>query len=377
MPLETEPKNPHPEGYIPPGGREYPVKDRDSFWSIAKANGLDVWALIEFNFNTRNPREVNWYLRHRVGCKLPSADGLNWCFSAAAKPGKIYLPPVAAAPPQKAAEKPPPSPLDYKALGIDIDGDAEYTRRVRFVLDWIARSDSGNAFIKAMGSTGKKMTIRPFVPDGSCTPDTRNAYAKPKDWPGATSKGDWIYKNDNSKTARDERFDPVMEPGLVRRLLGLPPEPVVGTGTGSDVIVAFSPEMWGHGNVCASPGGEPGSSPSEVLFHEFVHAYRQLRGRLRMFPTSGGRRQYDNEEEFLAVVVSNVFVSDPTNPNGPRMLRSDHWGFAALPVAQATTKGFLAVPQNRRLVRKLATEEPDLVDALKAIPGPFNPFSEM
>ena len=46
----------------PKGAREYPVLDTDDWWKVAAREHLDVWALIEFNFQTHVPEEVNWYL---------------------------------------------------------------------------------------------------------------------------------------------------------------------------------------------------------------------------------------------------------------------------------------------------------------------------
>lgn len=51
----------------------------------------DPWELIEFNFRTRNPREVNWYLENYVGC-TKSNDGKNYSFDDSDYPGFIYLP---------------------------------------------------------------------------------------------------------------------------------------------------------------------------------------------------------------------------------------------------------------------------------------------
>jgi hypothetical protein len=48
--------------------------------------------LIEFNFKTQNPEEINWYLRRNVGCKKQTRDGKNWMFSTNAAPGVIYRP---------------------------------------------------------------------------------------------------------------------------------------------------------------------------------------------------------------------------------------------------------------------------------------------
>src|SRR5262249_10728996 len=49
--------------------------------------------LIDYNFRTRAPDEVNWYLRRNVGCRKTSRDGKNYIFSTDASPGIVYLPP--------------------------------------------------------------------------------------------------------------------------------------------------------------------------------------------------------------------------------------------------------------------------------------------
>lgn len=92
MPIEREPAAKVPKSYIPPDSMPYRVRDGDSWVKIAGDHKMDPWALIEANFKTRSPAEVNWYLRHYVGCNLPTADGKNWRFSASAKPGVIHIP---------------------------------------------------------------------------------------------------------------------------------------------------------------------------------------------------------------------------------------------------------------------------------------------
>lgn len=93
MPIEKMPKVPLPVNYAPPGGERYKVGKNDSWESLAKAKGIKVGDLIEFNFKTRDPDEVNWYLRRNVGCRAKTGDGKNWMFSADASPGHIYFPP--------------------------------------------------------------------------------------------------------------------------------------------------------------------------------------------------------------------------------------------------------------------------------------------
>jgi hypothetical protein len=46
-----------------------------------------------YNFGTVNFAEINWYLRHHVGCTKTTHDRNNWVFTDEARPGVIYLPP--------------------------------------------------------------------------------------------------------------------------------------------------------------------------------------------------------------------------------------------------------------------------------------------
>ena len=93
MPIEKMPKVPLAANYAPPGAERYKVRNGDSWESLAKAKGIAAGDLIEFNFKTRDPDEVNWYLRRNVGCRKATNDGKNWMFSAEASPGFIFFPP--------------------------------------------------------------------------------------------------------------------------------------------------------------------------------------------------------------------------------------------------------------------------------------------
>lgn len=92
MPNEKIPARPLASNYFPPGGLPYRIRDGDSWNTVARLFGIDVDALVRFNFNTNVPEEVNWYLRRNVGCRVPTADGNNWRFSSTASPGVIYIP---------------------------------------------------------------------------------------------------------------------------------------------------------------------------------------------------------------------------------------------------------------------------------------------
>jgi len=89
------PANPvNKRGLWPPkNSKPYHVRDNDDWWTVALWNNIDVWDLIQFNFQTQVPEEVNWYLRELVGCKVSTDGGRNYSFRGAdpAK-GTIYLP---------------------------------------------------------------------------------------------------------------------------------------------------------------------------------------------------------------------------------------------------------------------------------------------
>lgn len=85
---------------------------------IAAREHIDAWALIEFNFQTHVPEEVNWYLRELVGCRHSRDGGRNYAFIGAdPKLRKIYLPAVPPPPPPK----PIPWPDKLKKLQYEVE----------------------------------------------------------------------------------------------------------------------------------------------------------------------------------------------------------------------------------------------------------------
>ena len=74
--------------------RKHRVRDGEDWYSLAKFYGLGAKQLIRHNFLTIVPEEVNWYLRHYVGCNKKSPTGNNWAFSNSASRGIIFIPPL-------------------------------------------------------------------------------------------------------------------------------------------------------------------------------------------------------------------------------------------------------------------------------------------
>jgi hypothetical protein len=83
-----------PPNHVPPGGVPYRLKNGDNWISIAQQLGMAPESLIFFNYGTSEPKHVNYYLKHNVGCKVVSPDGKNYSFTDA-DPGIIYVPSAA------------------------------------------------------------------------------------------------------------------------------------------------------------------------------------------------------------------------------------------------------------------------------------------
>lgn len=99
MAIEKAPAAPVPQNYKPEGGTPHKVKTGEDWWQLARLAKVDVWDLIAFNFKTRVPAEVNWYLRRNVGCRTTTRDGKNYVFTSNDSPGIVYLPPDGTAKP--------------------------------------------------------------------------------------------------------------------------------------------------------------------------------------------------------------------------------------------------------------------------------------
>jgi hypothetical protein len=82
------------------------------------------------------------------------------------------------------------------------------------------------------------------------------------------------------------------------------PTSEMGTGKGCQCGAFLSPEDWEYKDSTDGPGFEP----DEVLFHELIHVTRQFRGRQSGIQVDGGG--YGNEEEYLATVLANLYLSE-------------------------------------------------------------------
>jgi hypothetical protein len=76
--------------------------------------------------------------------------------------------------------------------------------------------------------------------------------------------------------------------------------------------VEFDPDMWSGRRMAA-----PSNAPDEVLYHELVHASRYVNGVFDGEPVNKG---YDDAEEYLAIVLTNIYMSE----KGQWIFAGDH-----------------------------------------------------
>jgi hypothetical protein len=164
---------------------------------------------------------------------------------------------------------------------------ATYAQRVREYLEWIYRTKTGKILLNSIRFHGQPVTIQPYLV-GDCN----------------ASGG------------------------------GIP------NGAGS---VSFSPDTFGLHGACNWKTASPnrGMLWDEILSHELVHVLRTMSGKWSKAPLAGGLFRYDDTEEFHAVMVTNIYVSDKTNKIKTG-LRGEHKTFAALPVEYSMPFGFFS-----------------------------------
>ena len=119
----------------------------------------------------------------------------------------------------------------------------------------------------------------------------------------------------------------------------------------------------------------PALESDEVLFHELIHASRLVNG---VFSAKIKVNQgYTNEEEYLAVVISNIYLAE----KGKNLFRASHSNLSALP----DLEGFLNNAQfvnlkPRELLNRFKAKQPlffrDLAD-ISSRRASFNPVRQL
>jgi|GEM_PF-4097795 len=137
--------------------------------------------------------------------------------------------------------------------------------------------------------------------------------------------------------------------------------------------VCFSPATWKVGGVCLPSGdGGIGKGSDEILLHEFLHAYRKVRGSYnRAHFLVAPDKLYDDIEELWSILLTNIYMSE----KGATKFRRDHHGFAELPAKWATSDSFMRDPDFFKYIELFWIRESGLLTniATSSIAA-FNPF---
>jgi len=250
-------------------------------------------------------------------------------------------------------------------------GSEAYKTAILDLLKDFAGNPVGWVILGDIIRLSKKLVILPFSEFKGKGARTCRAVTRPDDWSGAAPKGiggkkigireKWYLgrQDDPDTDENDERYDTA---GSDK----------VAAGGGSDAEVYFTPGEWGGKSGCF--GGARGALPDEVLFHEMVHALRDMQGLSNPIPTTGRNASYHNEEEFLAIVVTNIYMS----ARGSTQLIADHFSHATLWPPLNTSKGFVDDAGNRTLLDHHRYAWKPTFDELAKLKVPaFNPFREL
>ncbi len=245
---------------------------------------------------------------------------------------------------------------------IQIDGSQQYESDVETQLKAILRNPVGKLLLELIDAESKKhIRIVPYT-GGDCNASTRPA--NPSDAAPPRPGGKLYAGNPDSAY-----FDP--KKGKLVPTTRDDLATYTGTGKGSDTTVNYSPNTYVK-SACF--GGLYGSQPDEALFHELVHGYRHLRGMNNPIPTHEKLYGYWNEEEWLAILIANIFISAKNGHN--KNLRKDHASHEELKAPLNTSDGFLRDYSQLRLVEKYVGQELWWFEKLKGISAPYNPIAE-
>ena len=145
-------------------------------------------------------------------------------------------------------------------------------------------------------------------------------------------------------------------------------------------FAAYSPDTFSLHGACSSTKSKQNSGLywDEILFHELVHVFRNVSRKWNAPPLGFGLHRYTNNEEFIAVLVTNIYISDRTNKI-KSSLRASHQGFAPLSKDfEKPFEFFSSSTQTFKLVDAFCKDNPGLTKRLAndLADAPFNPIAD-
>jgi hypothetical protein len=100
-----------------------------------------------------------------------------------------------------------------------------------------------------------------------------------------------------------------------------------------------------------------------------------MQGKYNRIPTGDRFYGYTDEEEFLAIIITNVYMSaNGVDKDGLRGGRDGHYPLRA---PLNTSKGFLTDKTNRKLMSIYRLVWADAFLAIAKVDAEFNPFREL
>lgn len=221
---------------------------------------------------------------------------------------------------------------------------------VRRVFTTVANSKVGGMLLREINRYGRVVAIIPY-------------------WWSEAGHPDW------------PKFSFKPETACRAKAIALPPT-VWSASQGRPMFsfIEFSPERLGRG-VCAAYHKAKGgilSADHEILFHEMVHSYRHVKSSGSLMDhaddeiLSGGLKDYTNVEEFIAILVTNIYASANKQTT---VLRSSHNGFKQLSPDLAGPFRFYQVSSKAfDIIERFCKSDPDLAMLLRTVKAPFNPI---
>lgn len=150
-----------------------------------------------------------------------------------------------------------------------------------------------------------------------------------------------------------------------------------GGGSPGKGYVNFSAETFKYGIQNCNEAGSAGADAREILFHELVHALRGIAGKWRFddqgrnFRSGGLRANYTSDEEFIALMLTNIYSSQRGRP-----LRKDHTtgsGFVSLAQTSADTLKSAAKIQ---LIEVVKRDHPEMFRRIASSGTRYNPLRD-
>jgi hypothetical protein len=119
----------------------------------------------------------------------------------------------------------------------------------------------------------------------------------------------------------------------------------------------------------------PSMKPDEILCHELVHAARYLGGDYKKTPIPK-MPDYDDEEEYFAVLVSNIYTAEMKR--GVESLAKSHRIKYKPEMNSAEMLPFVFATEddNLRLIAKFCEQHPTIAPMIARAPAAFNPIRD-